>query len=174
MSEFENFQAFSDIRAVTSWALTQLSDYNIPKVYLADYLPPRRVWGIPRGPKMIPRTEGWHLGVLLIDIEGNIYKAGESTLVEDLPHTNHNSPYRAERRQYSDAAFRAGFPVGSVVYFDVELVSLDAEDLASSPGVIFTSGEHAYVRWRAGARNEDSVLFSDYISERIELLINPP
>lgn len=172
--EEDNLAAFSEIRAVLGWALTQLTTFEPPVEQLGDYVPASTFLGFPRRAKLIDRGVVWRLGIFLMNKEGVLYRAGDNTRVVETAHIQHVSAYRTERHELMDAAFRGGFPVGSVVNFNATEVLLDGEHLASSGAPIFSRGPQAFVRWRAGASEDDAVLFIDYMTERLELLVNPP
>lgn len=173
-SDADDLAAFGEIRSVLSWVVTQLVRFEPPLEQLGDFVPSSAFMGFTRRAKMLNLGEVWRLGIFLIDREGALLRTGESTRVAETSHIAHMSSYRAERHQLMDAAFRGGFPAGSVVNFNTRPVLLDLDYLAKPGSPLFTRGPHAYVRWRTGASDDEAMLFSDYMAERLELLINPP
>jgi len=173
-TEQDDLAAFSEIRAVVAWALTQLTTFEPPMEQLGDYVPASTFLGFPRRAKLLHLGEVWRLGIFLMNKEGTLFRAGDNTRVVETSHIQHVSTYRTERHELMDAAFRGGFPVGSVVNFNATEVLLDVENLASPGAPIFSRGPQAFVRWRAGAADDDAVLITDYMAERFELLLNPP
>ncbi len=170
----DNLAAFSEIRAVMSWVLTQLLTFEPPTEQLGEYIPASSFLGIPRRAKLLRRGEVWRLGIFLTNRDGDLFRAGDNTRVVETPHVGHVSPYRAERRELMDTAYRARFPVGSVVNFNANKLLLDVDALQTSTDALFSRGPDPYVRWRAGATDDDAVLFKNYMAERLELLLNPP
>lgn len=173
-AEQDHLKVFSETRAVLSWVLTQLVEFKPPFEQLADYIHPSKFLGIQRRAKMMKLGEVWHLGIFLLGVDGTLFRAGESVRSEDAIHTGHNSAYKVERREYADAAFRAGYPTGTVVNFNAAHLALDVDALTTPHGPLFIRGTHAYVRWRSGASDDEAVMFKDYMAERLELLLNPP
>jgi len=173
-NEEDALAAFKETRAVLSWVLTQLVTFKPPFEQLGDYIEPSKFLGIQRRGRMMKVGEVWHLGVFLMGTDGTLFRAGDTVRTEDALHTEHNSAYKAERREYAHAAFRAGYKPGTVVNFGVSRINLDVESLSTPTGPLFVRGRNAYVRWRSGAADDEAVLFKDYMAERLELLLNPP
>lgn len=166
--------AFKETRAVLSWVLTQLVTFKPPFEQLGDYVAPSTFLGIKRRARMMKVGEVWHLGVFLLGTDGTLFRAGETVRAEDALHSGHNSAYKAERREFANAAFRAGYKPGTVVNFGVSRINLDVDSMHTPDGPLFVRGPHAFVRWRTGAADDEAVLFKDYMAERLELLLNPP
>lgn len=173
-SDQDALAAFKEVRAVLSWALTQLVTFKPPFEQLGDYIEPRKTFGIQRRAKMMKFGEVWRLGIFLVGTDGTLFKAGDTIRSEDTFHTGHNSAYKVERRVYADAAFRAGYPAGTVVNFNSTRLNLDVDSLTTPEGPLFIRGPHAFVRWRSGASDDEAVPFRDYMAERLELVLNPP
>ena len=172
--EADDLAAFSEIRAVLTWVVTQLAEFAPPMEQLGDYVPASTFLGFPRRAKLLHLGEVWRLGIFLINNEGMLFRAGDNTRVVETSHIQHVSTYRTERYELMDAAFRGGFPVGSVVNFNASPVLVDVDSLARPSGPLFSRGPHAFVRWRTGASDDDAVSVADYMTERLELLLNPP
>ena len=170
----DDLAAFSEIRAVLSWVLTQLETFEPPIEQLGDYVPASKFFGIPRRARLLHLGEVWRLGIFLINREGLLFHAGENTRVVEVSHLGHVSRYRAERGELMDTAFRGGFVLGSVVNFNATALFHDGAAMQTPTGPLFSQGPHAYVRWRAGASDDEAVFFKDYMAERLELLLNPP
>jgi hypothetical protein len=166
--------AFKETRAVLSWVLTQLVTFKPPFEQLGDYVGPSKFLGIQRRARMMKVGEVWHLGVFLMGTDGTLFRAGDTVRAEDALHTEHNSAYKAERRELAHAAFRAGYKPGTVVNFGVSRINLDVDSLNTPTGPLFVRGRNAFVRWRSGAADDEAVPFKDYMAERLELLLNPP
>jgi hypothetical protein len=61
-----------------------------------------------------------------------------------------------------------------VVNFRAERIDVDADSLSNPTGPLFVRGRDVAVRWRIGAPDVEAVLLNDYVSERLDLLLNPP
>jgi len=173
-SDLDDLAAFSETRSVISWVLTQLDRFEPPLEQLGEYVPSSSFLGFTRRAKIRNLGEVWRLGIFLMNRDGLFLRAGESTRVVETSHVAHVSAYRAERHQLMDAAFRGGFPAGSVVNFNTRPVLLDVDYLAAPGSSLFTRGPHTFVRWRTGSSDDEAMLFSVYMAERLALLINPP
>lgn len=173
-SETEDIATFKQIRAVISWVLESLRNYGPPMEQLGDFVPAKKVLGIQRRAKMLHMGEVWHLGVFLLNSDGGLFEAGSSTRAVAPGHPGHVSVSQEERREQRDAAFRGGFPEGSVVNFGAKALYLDVDFLRKSTGNLFVKNGQPYVRWRPGASDDEAMPFKDYMAERLELLINPP
>ena len=166
--------ALDGAQDVLRWVLTQLVTLSPPSEQLAELIVPKTLFGIQRSGRLRQRGEVWRLGIFLADANGSLFRAGETVRAENSPHIEHNSPYKAERRQIAYAAFRAGYSTGTVVNFGASRINMDVESLAGGTGPLFIRGRDVAVRWRNGAPDSEAVLFKDYVFERLELLLNPP
>lgn len=166
--------ALTEARAVLTWVHEQLVTANPPLEQLAEYSAPRRVLGLPRRGRFVKLGEVWHLGVFLVGRDATLFSAGDTVRAEVVELTSHNSAYKAERRDYADAAFRAGYTPGTVVNFGASPIRLDADSLATATGPLFVRGPDTYVRWRRGVADDQAVSFNEYMVERLGLLLNPP
>jgi hypothetical protein len=167
-------EALTEARAVLARVYEQLVTANPPLEQLAEYRSPSRVLGLPRGGRFVKLGEVWHLGVFLVGRDGTLFCAGDTVRAEVVELTSHNSAYKAERREFADAAFRARYKPGTVVNFGASRIGLDVESLATSTGPLFTRGRNVFVRWRRGVADDQAVVFNEYMVERLGLLLNPP
>jgi hypothetical protein len=166
--------ALGEARAVLDWARTQIVALSPPSEQLAELIVPNKLLGIRRSGRLKRRGEVWRLGIFLMDANGDLFRAGETVRAESLPHTDHNSAYKAERREIAYAAFRAGYSAGTVVNFGASRINIDAESFASGTGPLFVRDRNIFVRWRSGAPDVQAVVLKDYVTERLDLLLNPP
>ena len=166
--------ALDEARVVLNSVHAQLVTHSPPSEQLAGLITPNAFLGIQRSGRLKRAGEVWHLGIFLMDADGNLYRAGETVRAEDIPHTEHNSAYKAERRQIAYAAFKAGYSPGTVVNFGATRIDLDSGSLSHATSPVFVRGRDAFVRWRSGAPDVEAVLFKDYLAERLNLLLNPP
>ena len=155
-------------------ARTQLVTISPPSEQLAELLVPNRFLGIQRSGRLRRLGEVWRLGIFLMDANGDLFRAGETVRAENLPHTEHNSAYKAERREIAYAAFRAGYKPGTVVNFGASRINIDAESFARGTGPLFVRDRNIFVRWRTGAPDVEAVVLKDYVAERLDLMLNPP
>ena len=173
-SEDDVLAALDEARAVISSTRAQLVTLSPPSEQLAELVVPNKLFGFQRTGRLRRRGEVWHLGIFLMDANGDLFRAGETVRAENLPHTEHNSAYKAERREIAYAAFRAGYAAGTVVNFGASRIGIDVESFASGNGPLFARGRNTFVRWRSGAPDAEAVLLKDYVAERLDLLLNPP
>jgi hypothetical protein len=173
-TEDDTRAALDEARAVIDRVRTQLVAFSPPTEQLADIIVPKPLLGIQRRGRLKKAGEVWHLGIFLMDADANLYRAGETVRSQDMPHTDHNSAYKAERREFAYAVYRAGYPAGSIVNFGVTRIDVDGELLTNPSSPLFIRGRHTFVRWRSGAPDAEAVLFTDYLNERLGLLLNPP
>jgi hypothetical protein len=173
-TEDDVLAALGEARAVLGWARTQLVTLSPPSEQLAELIVPNKFLGIRRSGRLRRRGEAWRLGIFLMDANGNLFRAGETVRAENLPHTDHNLAYKAERREIAYLAFRAGYSPGTVVNFRAARIDVDVESFASGTGPLFVRGRDVAVRWRIGAPDVEAVLLNDYVAERLDLLLNPP
>lgn len=150
-----------------------------PEEPFAEFLPERRRFGVFRqSSRMSPRGTVWRLGVFLLDTDPDsvspLHRAGHSTRAVPPGHPGHHSRSAEERREYRGAALRGGYPEGTTVHFDAEPIELDAKALRESTGPLILRDGVARVRWSRTAPDADAPLFSDYLAERVDLLLNPP
>jgi hypothetical protein len=173
-TEDEVLVALDEARAVLRSTRSQLVTLSPPSEQLAELIIPNNFLGIQRSGRLRPRGEVWRLGIFLMDADGDLFRVGETVRAENLPHTVHNSAYKAERREIAYAVFRAGYTTGTVVNFGASRIGIDVESFASGTGPLFAHGGNTFVRWRSGAPDAEAVLLKDYVAERLDLLLNPP
>ncbi len=170
----DRLAALDDARAVLNSVHAQLVTHSPPSEQLARLITPNAFLGIQRSGRLKRLGEVWHLGIFLMDADGNLYRAGETVRAENIPHTEHNSAYKAERRQIAYAAFKAGYSPGTVVNFGATRIDLDSGSLSHATSPVFVRGRDVFVRWRSGAPDAEAVLLNVYVTERLDLLLNPP
>lgn len=141
---------------------------------LADYVPERRVLGLPRAARMTPVGRVWRLGVLLIDAGGRICATGRVVRAERPTRRSIPANAVAEQRAYRAAAVKGGIPEGDTVNFDARPVDLDelAREGASGPLVLADDGA-VLVRWSPSQPDALTPL-ERYLADRVELLVRPP
>ncbi|MET1051204.1 MAG: hypothetical protein ABWX65_01055 [Mycetocola sp.] len=158
----------SEIRGVIDAAVARLTAAGARDEALAEYVPERRTFGVPRRPVLRSLGRVWRLGVFLLGADGSLYETGLTTRALEPGRPAYQSVSAEQRREYRAAATRGRFPHGETVNFDAVPVQLD---LLGSSGRLFVSAGRALVRWNPTAEPVD---FSAYLADRVELLAEPP
>jgi len=142
---------------------------------LAEFVPERRVLGLPRAARMTPVGRVWRLGVLLLDADGNAYGTGRVVRAERQARRSITAEAVAEQRAYRAAAVKGGVAEGETVNFSATRVDLREleRDGASGPLVLGDGGRHVFVRWSPTQPEALSPL-ERYLADRVELLVRPP
>jgi hypothetical protein len=164
----------AEIRALLGTAMLRLSGANARTEALAEYVPDHRVLLVPRPARLRSMGRVWRLGVFLLGTDGVLFETGQTTRALEPGRPGYQSQSAEQRRAYRAAASRGRFPHGETVNFDAEPVVLDVDELRSSPGRLFVSGDRPRVRWNAAAGDSDAVDLAAYLDDRVELLANPP
>ena len=180
MGEADAAAAVARARDAVGSAVHTLSEASARTETLAEFVPSRRVIGIPRAPRMRVIGPVWRLGVLLLDADRHVYGTGRVIRAERAARKSVTAESVAVQRAYREAAVRGGIAEGATVVFDAEPVELDAEALAadatSGPLVLTTGPDGSVevgVRWNP-SRDDALIPFASYLAERVDLLVNPP
>lgn len=142
---------------------------------LAEYVPGRRVLGMPRAPRMSAIGPVWRLGVLLLDADGRLYATGRVIRAERAVRKSVTAESVAEQRAYRAAAIKGGLPEGATVVFDAEPIALDADALAAgaASGPLVMRGDEELVRW-SPTQPDALIPLEAYLRDRVDLLVSPP
>lgn len=142
---------------------------------LAEYVPGRRVLGMPRAPRMSAIGPVWRLGVLLLDADGRLYATGRVIRAERAVRKSVTAESVAEQRAYRAAAIKGGMPEGATVVFDAEPIALDADALAAgaASGPLVMRGDEVLVRW-SPTQPDALIPLEAYLRDRVDLLVSPP
>lgn len=141
---------------------------------LAEYVPGRRVLGVPRAPRMSAIGPVWRLGVLLLDADGRLYATGRVIRAERAVRKSVTAESVAEQRAYRAAAIKGGLPEGATVVFDAEPIALDADALAgAASGPLVMRGDEVLVRW-SPTQPDALIPLEAYLRDRVDLLVSPP
>ena len=142
---------------------------------LAEYVPGRRVLGMPRAPRMSAIGPVWRLGVLLLDADGRLYATGRVIRAERAVRKSVTAESVAEQRAYRAAAIKGGLPEGATVVFDAEPIALDADALAAGAafGPLVMRGDEVLVRW-SPTQPDALIPLEAYLRDRVDLLVSPP
>lgn len=162
-------------RACTDTA-DKLRAAGVATEHLASVIPPRRVLLWTRPARMEPLGTVWRIGPLLLDAEGHLYAAGQTTRAAERGRPSYQSESREERREIAAAALRGGFPAGTPVNFDAVPLPLTEGLLEAADGAewpIGLSGHEVRVRWRPGASLEGAQTLAAFLQDRAALLRDP-
>ncbi|GGI46299.1 hypothetical protein BCL57_001306 [Agromyces flavus] len=180
MGEADGSAAVARARDAVARAVQALGEASARTETLAEFVPSRRVLGMPRAPRMRVIGPVWRLGVLLLDADGRVYGTGRVIRAERAARKSVTAESVAVQRAYRAAAVKGGIAEGTTVVFDAEPVELDAAVLAAdatSGPLVLTSGadgsSQLAVRWNP-ARDDALIPFESYLAERVDLLLNPP
>lgn len=141
---------------------------DAPRERIGELQERRRLLGIPRAPRIVPRGTAWHLGVLLVTDDG-ILATGDIVRARAEVRRGFAAESQRRRAELAAAAARGGVPEGETVHIGWWPVDLERLDPASAP-VALRDGE-AWVRWSAAG---GYMPLARYLDERVELLRHPP
>ncbi|MDF2664362.1 MAG: glutaminase [Microbacterium sp.] len=150
------------------WELVRARLIDAPRERLGELQEGRRVLGIPRPARIVPRGSAWHLGVLLLSDEA-VMATGD--IVRSRAEVRRGFAAESQRRraELAAAAARGGVPEGETVHIGWHPIDLSALDERSSP--LAVRGGETLVRWSAAG---GFMPLARYLDERVELLRHPP
>ncbi len=143
---------------------------GLPREQLGELVEPRRVLGVRRAPRIAPRDQAWHLGVLLVADE-HVSATGEIVRSREEARRGFTAESQRDRAALQAAAFRGGFAEGIAVHVGWRVLDLAAVDAGGSSGPLAMIDGVPHVRWSAAA---GFVPLAGYLDERIGLLADPP
>jgi len=149
-------------------ARSRLAD--APREHLGEWVQPRRVLGIARAPRVVPRGGAWHLGVLLLT-DDVLCATGEIVRAREQVRRGFTAESQRERDALAGAAFRGGFAEGEVVHVGWQPIDLDALARGEASGPVWFVEGMPRVRWNSAG---GSIALEGYVAERVELLRHPP
>ncbi|MGR2752637.1 hypothetical protein [Agromyces arachidis] len=174
--------AVARARDAVDRAVRELAAASARTETLAEYVPERRVMGLPRAARMAVVGRVWRLGVLLLDAEGRLYATGRVVRAERPVRRSVIAQSVAEQRAYRAAAVKGGIAEGTTVVFDARPLELEPGALAdaaasgTTPLVLATAADgsaEVAVRWDP-ARADAVIPLGRYLAERADLLAHPP
>ncbi|WOQ69362.1 glutaminase [Microbacterium limosum] len=157
----------TDAAGVVASARRRLA--GAPRARLGELVTPR-LFAAARGPRVVPRGEAWHLGVLLI-ADDALLATGEIVRAHDPGRRGFTAQASRERAELALAALRGGFAEGETVHVGWHVVDLDAVARGEASGPVTLVGAVPSVRWSRGAGR---MPLAEYLDERIALLLRPP
>ncbi|BFM24633.1 glutaminase [Microbacterium sp. che218] len=154
------------VEGILAGARTRLAD--APRERLGELQEGRRLLGIPRAARIVPRGTAWHLGALLLT-DDEVLSTGD--IVRSRAEVRRGFAAESQRRraELSAAAARGGVPEGDTIHIAWEPVDLSALGERTAP--LALRGEEVLVRWSAAG---GYMPLDRYLDERIELLRHPP
>lgn len=154
------------VEGTLAGARTRLAD--APRERLGELQEGRRLLGIPRAARIVPRGTAWHLGALLLT-DDEVLSIGD--IVRSRAEVRRGFAAESQRRraELSAAAARGGVPEGDTIHIAWEPVDLSALGERTAP--LALRGEEVLVRWSAAG---GYMPLDRYLDERIELLRHPP
>ncbi len=162
------------IRELLADAVHQLDESGATSELLAAFTQRRLLLGLPRPPILKPLGRVWRLGVLLLDRTPTLYATGAITRATETGRATYQSASVEERREYRAMAVRSGFPPGETVNFNAPRIELDAASLRETNGPLFLRDDLPFVRWSHIFGDAAAMPLSDYLRDRVELLVHPP
>lgn len=141
-----------------------------PQERLGELLPGRRILGVPRAARIVPRGAAWHLGVLLLTDEG-VLETGEILRAREEVRRGFAAESQRQRAALAAAARRGGFAEGETVHVGWHELDLGAVERGGSSGPLALRDGEPVVRW---SRSGGFAPLAGYLDERVELLRHPP
>ena len=169
--------AVARARRLVARAVAELAAASARSEVLADFVPERRVLGLPRAARMTPAGRIWRLGALLLDAEGRLYATGRVVRAERPARKSVPANAVGEQRAYRAAAVKGGIAEGETVVFDAPPLPLDVESLRAGVGPLALAEvdrrPEVVVRWDP-ARADAVIPLGAYLADRVDLLAHPP
>ena len=141
-----------------------------PREAIGELIVPRRVLGLGRAPRIVPRGAAWHLGVLLVTDDG-VLATGDVVRAREEVRRGFTAESQRRRAELAAAARRGGIAEGAVVHIRWTELDVDAVDRGAASGPLILRDGTPSVRWSAAG---GYMALSAYLDERIELLRHPP
>ena len=166
-------RAVERARELLADAVVALREAGAPQETLAEFVPERRLLGIPRAPRMTPIGLVWRLGALLLDEAGGVWHTGRVVRAERPARKSIPAAAIAEQRAWRAAAVKGGIAEGETVDFDARPVDLDEVDRIGASGPLVLRDGEVRVRW-SHAQPDALTPLDRYLADRADLLVNPP
>ncbi|MCW3492465.1 glutaminase [Microbacterium sp. SSM24] len=141
-----------------------------PREGLGELVEPRRILGLARAPRIVPRGTAWHLGVLLLTDDG-VLATGDIVRARTEARRGYTAVAQRARAELAAAARRGGFDEGATVHIGWRMLQPDAVDRGEASGPLALVEGVPSVRWSAAG---GYVALDRYLDERIGLLLDPP
>lgn len=140
-----------------------------PREALGELVHPRRILGIPRAERIVPRGSAWHLGALLLTDDA-VLATGDVIRARQEVRRGYTADAQRRRAERAAAARRGGFAEGETVHIGWRVLdTTDAGGSASDPLAVVDGVPS--IRWSAQG---GFMPLSAYLDERVRLLREPP
>ena len=137
-----------------------------PRERLGDWAASRRLLGLGRAPRIVPVTDAWHVGVLLIG-DDRVFATGEILRARHDAVRGYTAESQRARSDRAAAAHRGGFAEGEVVHLGWEELDPAAVDRGERSGILSLAAGVPHVRWSAsGATRALAEYLDDLLSLR--------
>ncbi|MEV7873675.1 glutaminase [Microbacterium sp. NPDC089188] len=141
---------------------------DAPRERIGELQEGRRLLGIRRAPRIVPRGTAWHLGVLLMT-DDEVLATGDIVRARAEVRRGFAAESQRRRAELAAAAARGGVPEGETVHIGWHPVDPSRLEAASRPLAV-REGE-TLVRWSVAG---GWMPLARYLDERVELLRHPP
>ncbi|MFH8252227.1 glutaminase [Microbacterium sp. B2969] len=142
----------------------------LPREALGEFVQPRRVLGMPRAPRIVPRGEAWHLGALLVTDDA-VLATGDIVRARTEARRGYAAESQRRRAELAAAARRGGFAEGQTVHIGWTVLDLGAVAAGAASGPLSLRDGTPSVRWSASG---GWMPLAAYLDERVGLLEQPP
>jgi len=139
-----------------------------PQEALGELVEGRRIFGIPRAPRIVPRGTAWHLGALLLTDDA-VLATGDVVRAREEVRRGFPAESQRRRAELAAAARRGGFAEGQVVHIGWR--ALDLSEITEDSGLLAVRGGIPSIRWSAAGAY---MPLERYLAERVELALHPP
>ncbi|WP_127474003.1 glutaminase [Microbacterium sulfonylureivorans] len=141
-----------------------------PREGLGELVEPRRILGIARAARIVPRGTAWHLGALLLTDDG-VLATGEVVRARTEAVRGYTAESQRRRSELAAAARRGGFDEGATVHIGWRMLDPAAVDRGEASDPLAVVDGVVSIRWSAAA---GYMPLARYLDERIALLLDPP
>ncbi|MEI2270102.1 MULTISPECIES: glutaminase [unclassified Microbacterium] len=117
-----------------------------PRERLGEWTTNRRILGIGRAPRIVPVTDAWHIGALLIG-EDRVFATGEVLRARHDAIRGYTAEAQRARSERAAAAFRGGFAEGEVLHLGWTEMDAAAVDRGEGSGILSLQGGVPHIAW---------------------------
>jgi hypothetical protein len=143
---------------------------HAPREGLGELIEPRRLLGIARAPRIVPRGTAWHLGALLLTDDA-VLATGDIVRARAEVRRGFAAESQRRRAELAAAARRGGFAEGDTVHIGWRMLDLDAVARGAASGPLALLDGVPSIRWSASG---GYIALERYLDERVALLVDPP
>ncbi|MFB8388206.1 glutaminase [Microbacterium sp. NPDC055910] len=156
------------VAAILADARRRLAD--APREGLGEQVHPRRILGIARAPRIVPRGSAWRVGVLLLS-EDAVYAVGDILRAREEVRRGFTAEAQRRRAALAAAARRGGFAEGATVHIGWRMLDPVAVDTGGASGPLAIVDGVPSVKWSASGGYTP---LQGYLDDRIALLLDHP